>query len=73
MTAITAIRNSKDEELRTARVYDLQTFAMLKGTCPENRQPFIEIKENMELKNRISAFVDEQEKAVNLKRVKAVP
>ncbi len=69
---ITAIRNSKDEELRTDHVYDSQTLAQLNGICPENRQPFIEISENRELKARIGEFVSEQERIVANNVVRAV-
>ncbi len=52
---------------QTNHVYDKTTYDKLNGTCPENRQKFMNCKPHDELKAKINGFVNEQEAAFALR------
>lgn len=58
--------NVRGRVQNTEHIYDRSTFSQLRGTCPDNRQPFIEMKDAAALKENIAKFVNEQVQAHHL-------
>jgi len=61
MITYTRLTRKDGSEQKTPHIYDATTLLSLKGICPENRQPFCEIKVNTELKKKMLDFVKTQE------------
>lgn len=61
VTAYTSYQNNSGQTIKTPHTYDKSSYNQFRGICPENRLPFISREDNVELKNRIEAFVSQAE------------